>query len=280
MIIWLASYPKSGNTWIKGFIISLLYTTEGTSNLENFKKINQYPLKSHFENLTTDFNDITKFKKYYHKSQDIINSDNKIKILKTHNALLNVDGDNFSSTKNTLGVIHIVRDPRNVITSLKHHYSIPDFEKAKEFLFDEKRVIFGNFDKKDYPLSTLLASWKTHYLSWKQVKLNYLLIKYEDLLNNPIKEFSKISDYLSNLLNVKISEKKIENSIKSNSFYNLKKEEQDKGFAESVLSRDGKRKIPFFNLGPKNDWKTLLEEKTAAEIEAKFNNEMKELGYM
>ena len=280
MIIWLASYPKSGNTWIKGFIISLLYTTKGTSNLENFKKINQYPLKSHFENLTTDFNDITKFKKYYHKSQDIINSDNKIKILKTHNALLNVDGDNFSSTKNTLGVIHIVRDPRNVITSLKHHYSIPDFEKAKEFLFDEKRVIFGNFDKKDYPLPTLLASWKTHYLSWKQVKLNYLLIKYEDLLNNPIKEFSKISDYLSNLLTVKISEKKIKNSIKSNSFYNLKKEEQDKGFAESVLSRDGKRKIPFFNLGPKNDWKTLLEEKTAAEIEAKFNNEMKELGYM
>ena len=280
MIIWLASYPKSGNTWIKGFIISLLYTTKGTSNLENFKKINQYPLKSHFENLTTDFNDITKFKKYYHKSQDIINSDNKIKILKTHNALLNVDGDNFSSTKNTLGVIHIVRDPRNVITSLKHHYSIPDFEKAKEFLFDEKRVIFGNFDKKDYPLPTLLASWKTHYLSWKQVKLNYLLIKYEDLLNNPIKEFSKISDYLSNLLTVKISETKIKNSIKSNSFYNLKKEEQDKGFAESVLSRDGKRKIPFFNLGPKNDWKTLLEEKTAAEIEAKFNNEMKELGYM
>ena len=280
MIIWLASYPKSGNTWIKGFIISLLYTTKGTSNLENFKKINQYPLKSHFENLTTDFNDITKFKKYYHKSQDIINLDNKIKLLKTHNALLNVDGDNFSSTKNTLGVIHIVRDPRNVITSLKHHYSIPDFEKAKEFLFDEKRVIFGNFDKKDYPLPTLLASWKTHYLSWKQVKLNYLLIKYEDLLNNPIKEFSKISDYLSNLLTVKISEKKIKNSIKSNSFYNLKKEEQDKGFAESVLSRDGKRKIPFFNLGPKNDWKTLLEEKTAAEIEAKFNNEMKELGYM
>jgi len=280
MIIWLASYPKSGNTWVRGFITSLLYTTEGTSNLEDFKKINQYPLKSHFENLTTDFNDITKFKKYYHKSQDIINLDNKIKLLKTHNALLNVDGDNFSSTKNTLGVIHIVRDPRNVVTSLKHHYSIPDYEKAKEFLFDEKRVIFGNFDKKDYPLPTLLASWKTHYLSWKQVKQNYLLIKYEDLLNNPIKEFSKISDYLSNLLTVKISEKKIKNSIKSNSFYNLKKEEQDKGFAESVLSRDGKRKIPFFNLGPKNDWKTLLEEKTAAEIEAKFNNEMKELGYM
>ena len=62
MIIWLASYPKSGNTWVRGFIISLLYTADGTSNLEDFKKINQYPLKSHFENLTSDFNDITKFK--------------------------------------------------------------------------------------------------------------------------------------------------------------------------------------------------------------------------
>ena len=276
MIIWLASYPKSGNTWVRGFIISLLYTTEGTSNLENFEKINQYPLKSHFENLTTDFNDITKFKKYYHKSQDIINLDNKIKLLKTHNALLNVDGDNFSSTKNTLGVIHIVRDPRNVVTSLKHHYSIPDYKKAKEFLFDERRIIIGNFDKKDYPLPTLLASWKTHYLSWKQVKLNYLLIKYENLLNNPIQEFKKISNYLSKLLTVKISEKKIENSIRSNSFNNLKKMEESNGFGE-FISHDNKK---FFNLGPKNNWETLLERKTADEIEDKFKNEMKELGYI
>ena len=276
MIIWLASYPKSGNTWVRGFIISLLYTTDGTSNLEDFKKINQYPLKSHFENLTSNFNDITKFKKYYHKSQDIINLDNKIKILKTHNALLNVDGDNFSSTKNTLGVIHIVRDPRTVVTSLKHHYSVPDFEKAKEFLFDEKRIVFGNFDKKDYPLPTLLASWKTHYLSWKQVKLNYLLIKYENLLNNPIQEFSKISNYFSKLLNKKFSEKKIENSIKSNSFNNLKKMEELKGFGEFITNNNKK----FFNLGPKNNWKTLLEKHTADEIKAKFNHEMKELGYL
>ena len=276
MIIWLASYPKSGNTWVRGFIISLLYTADGTSNLEDFKKINQYPLKSHFENLTSNFNDITKFKKYYHKSQDIINLDNKIKILKTHNALLNVDGDNFSSTKNTLGVIHIVRDPRTVVTSLKHHYSVPDFEKAKEFLFDEKRIVFGNFDKKDYPLPTLLASWKTHYLSWKQVKLNYLLIKYENLLNNPIQEFSKISNYFSKLLNKKFSEKKIKNSIKSNSFNNLKKMEELKGFGEFITNNNKK----FFNLGPKNNWKTLLEKHTADEIKAKFNHEMKELGYL
>lgn len=276
MIIWLASYPKSGNTWVRGFIISLLYTAEGTSNLEDFEKINQYPLKSHFENLTTDFNDITKFKKYYHKSQDIINLDNKIKLLKTHNALLNVDGDNFSSTKNTLGVIHIVRDPRNVVTSLKHHYSIPDYKKAKEFLFDERKIIIGNFDEKDYPLPTLLASWKTHYLSWKQVKLNYLLIKYENLLNNPIQEFRKISNYLSKLLTVKISEKKIENSIRSNSFNNLKKMEESNGFGE-FIAHDNKK---FFNLGPKNNWETLLEKKTADEIEDKFKNEMKELGYI
>ena len=276
MIIWLASYPKSGNTWVRGFIISLLYTAEGTSNLENFEKINQYPLKSHFENLTSDFNDITKFKKYYHKSQDIINLDNKIKILKTHNALLNVDGDNFSSTKNTLGVIHIVRDPRTVVTSLKHHYSVPDFEKAKEFLFDERKIIIGNFDEKDYPLPTLLASWKTHYLSWKQVKLNYLLIKYENLLNNPIQEFRKISNYLSKLLNVKISEKKIENSIKSNSFNNLKKMVELKGFGEFIANNNKK----FFNLGPKNNWRTLLEKHTADEIKTKFNHEMRELGYL
>ena len=276
MIIWLASYPKSGNTWIRGFITSLIYTNDGLSNLKNFKKITQYPLKSHFLNLIDNFNDINKIKKYYHTTQDTINLDNKVKFLKTHNAMINIQGDNFSNTKNTLGVIHIVRDPRNIITSLKNHFFLKSYEEAREFLFDDKRIIRGDFGQPDFPIATLIASWNIHYYSWKQVQKNYLLIRYEDLIKNPFEEFYKISNYLSNLLGEKFSKNKIENSIQSNSFDRLKQQEKIEGFGEFVNNKNKS----FFHLGPENNWKILLNKDLAKEIELKFKNEMKELNYI
>ena len=158
MIIWLASYPKSGNTWVRGFLTSLLFSNDGSSSLKNLGKIKQYPLKSHFVNLIDDLKNIQKIKKFYHITQDIINLDKKIKFIKTHNALINVDGDNFSNTKNTLGVIHIVRDPRNIITSLKNHFYLKSNEEAKKFLLDDKKIIYGDFNQADFPIATLIAS--------------------------------------------------------------------------------------------------------------------------
>ena len=79
----------------------------------------------------------------------------------------------------------------------------------------------------------MLTSWKTHYLSWKQVQNNYLLIKYENLINKPDQEFRKISNFFSKLLNKKFSEIKIQNSIESNTFDNLKKHlAQDKNLSK------------------------------------------------
>ena len=54
MIIWLASYPKSGNTWVRSFIVSLLYSEDNKANLNNLSFIPQYPLRSHFKNLVND----------------------------------------------------------------------------------------------------------------------------------------------------------------------------------------------------------------------------------
>ena len=274
MIIWLASYPKSGNTWVRGFIGSLLYTRDANSNFINLSNISQYPLKSHFSNICKNLKDINEIKKYWELSQDIINLDKKIKIFKTHNALLNVRGDIFSNSKNTLGVIHIVRDPRNVISSIKHYYSLDNYEVAKKFIFDENRVIQGDYRLDNFPISTVISSWGVHYRSWNNVKKNYLLIKYENLVKNPYKEFKKISDYISVLFKTNFLDEKIKKSIETNSFENLKKQEKINGFSES--SSSGKN---FFNLGPENKWEKMIDEKMAEEIKAKFKEEMNNLNY-
>ena len=274
MIIWLASYPKSGNTWVRSFIASLLYTKDGNSDFANLYNISQYPLKSHFSNICKNLKDINEIKKYWELSQDIINLDKKIKIFKTHNALLNVRGNIFSNSKNTLGVIHIVRDPRNVISSIKYYYSLDNYEAAKKFIFDENRVISGDYSLDNFPISTVISSWGVHYRSWNNVKKNYLLIKYENLVKNPYKEFKKISDYISGLFKTNFLDEKIKKSIETNSFENLKKQEKMNGFSES--SANGKN---FFNLGPENKWEKMIDKKIGEEIKERFKEEMKNLDY-
>ena len=62
-------------------------------------------------------------------------------------------------------------------------------------------------------MPTLISSWKTHYNSWKIVKKNFLLIKYEELLLNPNNEFKKIIEYLKNLIEINIDNQKFKKAI-------------------------------------------------------------------
>ncbi len=284
MIIWITSYPKSGNTWIRSFIYTLLYTKNITSDLNKINFIKQYPVKEQFKDLVENFNNFSQISEQWVQSQNLINLDKKIKFLKTHHIMCELKGNKFTNLNNSLGAIHIVRDPRNVITSIKNHYSKKNYEEAYEFLIDENHCIdventsHKNIDKKKI-LNTLISSWSTHYNSWKNFPINYHLIKYEDLINDPKKTFFSLKDYLEKVLKIQINDNDVEKSIKSNSFLELKKAEQKDGFVESAIDEFNK-KITFFNLGPKNNWKNLLPSQIKEKIENKFFKEMNELKYL
>ena len=279
MIIWLASYPKSGNTWVRHFLASLIYSDQGKTGFDKLGYILQYPKKDQFEDLVNDVGDFNEIKQNWIKSQNIINSDNKVKIFKTHHVLCSLDKHNFTNEKNTLGAIYIVRDPRNVISSILYHFNLSSTEEALDFIQEEKKFIGNVKNKVNYPLHTLIGSWKTNYNSWKTINKNFLLIKYEDLILNPNTEFKKIADYIANILNLKFSKEQIKKSINESSFENLKNLEEKNGFIESVNNLENKKKN-FFNLGPKNNWENILNEKYVDKIVASFSNEMKELGYI
>tara|TARA_Y100000389_G_C17069946_1_gene321505 strand:- start:50 stop:385 length:336 start_codon:yes stop_codon:yes gene_type:complete len=108
---------------------------------------------------------------------------------------------------------------------------------------------------------------------------NYLLVKYENLLENPILEFKKITNYLEKLIDKKFDEKKIISSINNSNFSKLKFKEKTTGFIEAQKDVSGKP-VTFFNLGPENNWKKLLDKKFISVIEENFSKEMLELGYL
>ena len=287
MIIWLASYPKSGNTWLRFYIISLLMGKRAKLNLNHLKAINAYPHVDQFKNLISNYLDLNEIAKKWIISQEKLNLDNNLRFFKTHNMLGSLNGYNFTNDENTLGTIHIVRDPRNVITSVKNHYNFSSFNEAIKFIFNDKQILTLSKEEKNkysekkfkYPLPQIIGSWGAHYKSWKKMRKNYLLIKYEDLIKNPKKEFPKIATFIGNLTKLNFSNDQINTAIELSSFDNLEKMEKKYGFIESSFNKEGK-KNKFFFLGPKNDWKEKLDKDISDKINVKFENEMKELGYL
>ena len=286
MIIWLASYPKSGNTWLRFFVVSLLLKEHNEVNLKHLEAIKQFPTNYHFRDFSIskpDLSNLNKISKYWIAAQKRINSDYKIRFFKTHNALCKLDNNIFTNEENTLGTIHIVRDPRNVISSVNNHFHHKSVEESKEFILDERKGIFNKSKIEQNNIFTLpqvIGSWKTHYNSWKLIRKNYLLVKYEDLIEKPEVEFKRIANYLEPLLKVKFTNENITKAIKLSNFDRLKKIEEKDGFLESVTNSETGKKETFFNLGPKNDWKKILNKNISDEICRKFKIEMKELGYI
>ena len=256
MIFWIASYPKSGNTWLR-ILISCYYYTENGLFYENvFKKIGQFPEKMHFTSFEYDKNIVTDTTRFWIKAQEKINDDNKLKFFKTHNAFGALNNNHFTNSKNSIGAIYVVRDPRNVITSLKNHYELND-EQALKWMMNEKNFIYDveKFKVDGYSDFQFVSSWNTNFKSWKsQKKIPIKIIKYEDLLNETYMVFKDVVEFINMTTNnkQKIDKEKLKNAVNSTLFDKLKDSEQKNGFSEAITSKkDNKKKISFFNLGPK-----------------------------
>ncbi|MBT92145.1 MAG: sulfotransferase [Candidatus Pelagibacter sp.] len=285
MIIWIASYPKSGNTWIRSLLSSYLFSDNGKFNFKLLKNIEQFSSKNLSLKFQKNLSHQTRISKNWIPSQKIINQDNKIRFFKTHNAMCAINGNKFTDKFNTLAAIYVVRDPRNLITSLANHYEL-NLDETFSFLTNKRKIIFPinrGAEKKDIKENedfNFLGDWSAHYQSWKNINFCPIkIIKYEDLLTDVQKVFVSTLDFLSKFLKIKFDKKKINTSLISTSFKNLSQMEKNEEFQESVTSFKTDKKIKFFNLGKKNNWKNLLDPQIEKKIREVFSKEMKELGY-
>ena len=206
----------------------------------------------------------------------------KILFLKTHNVYGAYKGKSFTTPEYTLGAINIVRDPRNVLTSLMNHYSI-DENGALNMIKSLYRNLRDANDNDDFSNYSFISSWSNNYKSWKSAKnINKILIKYEDLQDDTENTFTKIIEFTNKLLknNEVVDFEKLKKSIQTTNFNLLKKKEESDGFIEGVYSKKERVKKNFFNLGKDNNYKKLLKSETIKEIEKSFYNEMKELDYL
>ena len=278
MIVWLASYPKSGNTWLRAFLSAYFMTKDGKFNIENLDLIESYPKADFFNNEIIEKGDVYK---YWESSQKNIFDKKEIRFLKTHNALISRKESNFTYPKYTLGVIYIIRDPRNVITSSKNHNQFETYDEAYEYLKNENAVTFNevnkNFAKYEY-----ITSWRTHYQSWMMSKAyRRLSIKYEDMEADPYKTFRDVIVFMNAVckFNNRVDEQRLKNSIETTTFDKLKKLEEEGSFKENVFLKNKKIKPKFFYLGKENNWKSILNDEMKNKMNTYYQKDLIDLGY-
>ena len=277
MIVWLASYPKSGNTWMWLFIKSYLNPPKKKFSLNYHKDdpimLEPFPDERMFDKLKINYENFFDLSKNWVNLQSLINLNNKTNYLKTHNAMCTINNHKFTNIQNTLGAIYIVRDPRDVLISYSS-YMEKSMDETLKFMLNKETYEAGEFKKKIYN-KTLLGSWSDHYNSWKNYKSReIIIIKYEDMVNSASSTFLKVLNYLSKIIKIDVDHTKMHKAIEETSFKNLKSLEINEGFKTNPSKNE------FFRKGVVGDWREKLNKEQVEKIEKAFEAEMIELGYL
>ena len=174
MIIWIASYPKSGNTYLRSFLSSYYFSKNGKFDFTLLSNIKNFP-GIHFSKNRSDSN--FEASRNWLINQNYFFEKDKLNFLKTHNSMKLFEGNKFTTKDQTIGAVYIYRDPRNIITSLKNHYSM-NYQNAFDFMTDDKSFIIQDSYDNDKSNFTYLGSWESHYKSWFSIKdFRIMLIK-------------------------------------------------------------------------------------------------------
>tara|TARA_Y100001970_G_scaffold239196_1_gene300940 strand:+ start:1126 stop:1959 length:834 start_codon:yes stop_codon:yes gene_type:complete len=273
-IIWIASYPKSGNTWIRSILSSLFYTEDGHFNFNILKKINTFDRPFYFnevikENKVSTY-DLTTLAKFRVSAQKLFNKKNTLRYFKTHAANIKIDGFDYTNQDTTKCVIYIVRDPRDVVLSYSK-FSGLNINDVVKIIKDEKFTV----KNKESQYFTHWSRWDYHVSSWLIPDYPKIVIKYEDMIDKPMQTIMQLIMFLKNVgIESNFTDQKIVNAVESTNFTNLNKMETELGFEESIYG------TKFFNIGKKNQWKKSLSVLHAQEIEKSFAQTMKKFDYL
>ena len=277
MITWIASYPKSGNTWMKLFLKSYFSSENKSfsinSKTDDFFNVETFPVSKKFNELNIDYKNFANIAKNWINMQSLINLNNKNNYIKTHNAMCSINNHDFTDNENTLGAIYIVRDPRDIAVSYSAFLDLK-LDETIDFMLSPSCFEEDIFENVRYKKS-IMGNWAYHYKSWKNYNAReVIIIKYEDMLNDPKMTFLKVLTFLNKIDNIKINKQKMAKAIDQTTFKNLQELEEKEGFDENPSNKS------FFRKGKEGEWKKILDKDQQQRIEKEFKNEMKELGYL
>jgi len=272
-ILWLASYPKSGNTWLRIFLANLILDEAAPLPLPRINEVcSSEPNEIWFKPLTkTPVSDLSdkKIAALRCKAQERAARSNKNIIpMKTHSILGKDYGAPTISVKASIGVIYIVRDPRDVAVSAADHYGLT-LDQTIEMMADKNargRAMPGN------TVYERMGSWSDHVKSWTKWRHSPLLVlRYEDMLADPLGQLGLVARKLG----ITQDAARIRRAVEFSSFKTVQAQEAETGFVEKSVNSSR-----FFRSGRAGGWRDKLTAAQAAAIERDHAEQMRRFAYL
>jgi len=241
-IVWLASYPKSGNTWARALVEAYVKGSVDINKMSTCIGDNVpyfYNTVSPGLELTPEIIRLLRPAALLHlKALEAC----KPLIVKTHHANVVVDEMGMIPVGLTKGAVYIIRDPRDVVLSYAKHFNY-SVDEAIAALADPHRVIV------DEPFEHILGSYSLHVKSWTcEQEYPILLVRYEKMLSDPYETFGGMLSFMG----FDIYEERLRRAIDLCDISQLRAQEAEKGFKER---RNGET---FFNSGRAGGWESGL----------------------
>jgi hypothetical protein len=276
MIYWLASYPKSGNTWTRAFLTNYWKNADQPADINDFEGGPIASARNLFdEAVGVEASDLTKDEienlrpRVY---QDVAANSKENLYLKVHDAFTYTPGGVPLLPKDvTGGVIYIIRNPLDVVVSFAHHSNRP-VEKMIPAMNDPDFAFVNNPRSLQNQLVQKLLTWSGHVLSWvDEPGLNALVIRYEDMHARTEEIFTEVARFAG----LEVDAERVRKAIRFSSFDVLQAQEKEHGFGEKMPFSES-----FFRKGKIGTWREKLSEEQAAQIVAEHGEVMRRFGYL
>lgn len=275
-IIWLASYPKSGNTWFRAFYTNLMLDKDTPALIDELlprqiassrKLFDDY---SGIESSDLTFDEIERLRPRVYETME--RKENNPLFMKIHDAFTETDdGVALISHTATKGAIYFVRNPLDVAVSFAHHNACSIDTMIKE-MSNEQYSFCGKSEKIYNQLRQRLLSWSSHVTSWVDALGPDLhLMRYEDMVLDPVATFTGAVRFAQ----LPDDPHKIQKALEFSQFRELQKQEQTIGFKEKTRKSES-----FFRKGATGSWRESLTDIQVLRIINDHKDVMKRFGYL
>jgi aryl sulfotransferase len=272
-MVWLASYPKSGSTWLRSVYTAL--ARRGDFRLNDLMGGAQPSGRAFFDTALglrssdLSFEEIDDLRPAADEATSARVSGDRWR--KVHDALsVGPGGRPIVSPAATRAAIYLVRDPRDVVVSWAHH-SGQSLQWSVEFICDPASALCDNPAYLGRQLRQKLGSWSGHVRSWvDQSFFPVHVLRYEDCARGPVRAFRRA--FAAGGL--QYSEEEVGAAVEMASFERLRAQEQSEGFAERSA-----RDIRFFRRGVAGAWQEELPAPLARRVANEHAEVMARFGY-
>lgn len=275
-IIWLASYPKSGNTWVRIFLNNILGNLEENINPDTLEGIpiasNRFLIDRYLGVPSADLTDQEIYDLRPDVYREISAHSDGIQVFKVHDAFgFTSGGEPLFPPEITKAVVYIIRNPLDIAVSYAFHSNC-SFEDSVRRMNNSSYAISRNDDQLKAQVAQYLGTWSDHVKSWIRQNIHPVhIIRYEDLSSDVNKVFSGLLDNLD----LETDKSTFNIALEKSDFKYLQSNEREHGFKEKPIQSE-----LFFREGKANIFSQYLSADQIIAVEAAHGDLMKIFGYV